>query len=96
MTEQTLPYVIGSETSREAAESMVENAASLRELVFVTIKAGSGLTCDEIEVLLERSHQTVSARIYELKVVKRIVQDGKRRTRSGRRADIHWAVDDDS
>ena len=88
---QTLPYVKDSATSKIAAKSMEVEASQLREAVFGFIAGFGkhGATCDEVEVMMGRSHQSVSARITELKKARRIVQRGRRKTRSGRPADIH-------
>lgn len=91
------PYVPGymkqSETSKQAAEEIHLSAKSLRELVFKFIEKHSlGATCDEVEVALNLRHQTASARITELRLASRLVARGTRPTRSGRRADILFAV----
>jgi len=87
---RSLPYVRGSATSEDAAQSMRIPAVALRERVYDLIsKHPQGLTCDEVEVMTGRSHQSVSARIRELKQADRIAQAGRRSTRSGRNADIH-------
>jgi hypothetical protein len=88
------PYARGSDTSREAAESIEPSAGTLRRMVLDEIaKVGPhGHTCDEIEALLDLRHQTASARVYELHraIPPLIVDSGRRRlTRSGRKA-VVW------
>lgn len=89
-----LPYAVGSGTSREAASSMNINAATIRAAILAEImrRGDRGLTCDEAEVLFGRSHQTTSARFWELKRDNKVRKNGTRPTRSGRRADIMVAV----
>ncbi len=95
MTEQTLPFAKGSVTSKEAAESMVPHAPSIRERVYMAVETQhytSGITCDEVEVMSGISHQTVSARIRELAKAGRIKDSGRvRPTRSGRNA-VVWVT----
>lgn len=94
-------FVAGSETSQEAAESMHQSAATLREQVRLFISfAENGATCDEIEQAMGLSHQTCSARCSELKRQGRIVtsldaETGKvvkRPTRSGRSAAVYFVL----
>lgn len=83
------PFVAGSDTSEDAAESMKSSAASLRAKILREITKQPS-TCDEIEVTLKMRHQTASARIRELAIAGRIVDSNiKRRTRSKRKA-IVW------
>jgi|HubBroStandDraft_1064217.scaffolds.fasta_scaffold281960_2 hypothetical protein len=88
----TAPFVKGSDTSREAAQSLPEPAlARLEAVVFASIVSfgGFGCTDDELERLTELSHQTVSARRRGLVQKGRIVDSGLRRqTRSGRKATV--------
>ena len=87
------PHVRESETSREAAISVKEDALTLRGRVRDTIvPRAHGATCDEVEVLTGLRHQTVSARVRELALTGEIVNLGERRlTRSGRGA-VVWMV----
>jgi predicted transcriptional regulator len=80
----------GPITSIEAAESLT-NVGQLAHEVLKTLAAHrGGLTCDEIEQLMNGRHQTISARVNELRDKGWIKDSGvKRRTRSGRRA-IVW------
>lgn len=92
--DQLLLYARGSDTSKEAAESIVKDSGRLRMMVFNDIRrAGkNGRTCDEIEARLELRHQTASARVNELMRAERIVDSGARRkTRSNRNA-VVWIV----
>lgn len=95
MDENSVPYVRGSDTSKDAADSMRSAAAVLRERVYRLVdKAEKGLTCDEIEVKLKDAvrQSTVSARVRELVLKGRLVDSGKRRlTRSNRKAAV-WIV----
>lgn len=88
-------FVADSQSSREAADSMRIEAASLRSKIYMhVVKFPEGKTCDEIEVDLGLTHQTASARCTELKATKHLiplVEGGKkvrRATRSGRKADV--------
>lgn len=80
----------GNGNSTEAFRSLGNSASEIRSMVFKFIESmGSiGATCDEIEVRLELSHQTASARCSELKRLGQIVEKGRRPTRSGRSAAV--------
>lgn len=89
------PFARERETSRDAAISMLPHTHTLRRKVYELIKGRGerGITCDEVEVLLDLRHQTASARIRELYLQKLIARTGRRRiTRSGRGADIYIAL----
>lgn len=97
---KSLPYVDGSDTSEEASRRALPRAGSdamriLRLVGFAKTGAGgfeAGLTCDEVETLLNLSHQTASARIRGLRSGGWIRDSGKRRkTRRGRSA-VVWEV----
>ena len=62
-------YVAGSDTSFMAAENIAPLVGKLQQLVLdVALSEGTkGVTCDEVEVVLDMPHQTASARINELK-----------------------------
>jgi hypothetical protein len=83
------------ETSHEAAASMRARAGSDAHAVFQTIwlawkRESVGLTTDQIEARLSRTHQSISARVNQLKNEGWIIDSGYRlRTRSGRKA-IVW------
>ena len=85
----TLPFA-DRQTSKEAAESMIGSASSLRRLVYDVIKHLGGCTDDEIEVETGLSGSTVRPRRRELVLSGAIVESGERRkTRSGRTAAVH-------
>lgn len=87
------------DTSKQAAESVRKDAARLRSLVldFITQQAERGATCDEVEVALGLSHQTISPRVWELagsnrkaNLPKLITKTERRRaTRTGRTAAVY-------
>lgn len=81
-----------SETSRQAAESIVHGIGHLQRLVLEEIMFRGSATDDELEVNLGLKHQTVSARRREL-VLKGLVRDSgtTRETRSGRKATV-WVL----
>ena len=94
-------FVAGNESSKEAATSVQDSVENLRSLIrrFVA-SSPDGRTCDEIEIHLDLSHQTASARCAELKrmghLSARKGEDGKkirRKTRSGRNADVLYPTD---
>jgi len=87
------PYVVGSETSKRAAESVEAGLNQMQEQVLAAIRSdASGRTCDEVERVLALRHQTASARIRELACKSKIVDSGRRRvTRSGRAA-VVWVL----
>jgi DNA-binding transcriptional ArsR family regulator len=89
-----LPYVIDSDTSRDAADSMEGVAGYCRRKILRRVRDASyGITCDEIEVALDMSHQNVSARLRELALANLIYDSGERRqTRSGRTARVYLAA----
>jgi len=80
----------GPSTSRDAAESLT-NVSKLASEVFAEIMSKpNGMTCDEVEMLMDGRHQTISARVNELRDKGWIKDSGRtRRTRSGRKA-IVW------
>lgn len=81
-----------AETSRSAASSMVESSKAIRADVLREIRTCGGLTDDELERVLHRRHQTVSARRREL-VLLGLVKDSetRRKTSSGRSA-VVWVA----
>lgn len=90
-----LPYVAGSETSKAAAESMRKCAAFQRGQVYDAIcDAGvHGLTREEIEAETGLPGNSVRPRVVELIEGGMIKSaDEKRRTASGRRAEVLVAV----
>ena len=95
MDNKTLPFVPSSKTSKAAADSMKEDAKAIREWVYRLIEASgpTGFTDDELEQILKKRHQTISARRREL-VLDGIVKDSGRvrPTRSKRNATVWIAV----
>lgn len=84
----------GTDTSDAAADSMVPHASRLQAMVLDEIRQrrAHGMTCDEVEATLGLSHQTISARVYELHKKGMIADSGQRRpTRAGRAAKV-WIV----
>ena len=99
----TPPHVRNSETSRDAADSIQHRVPSLQRKVLECIRSmPGGLTCDDVEAILQMTHQTCSARFRELAscqpplIQKLILDDGKyarRPTRSGRGAYVFIATE---
>ena len=97
-----LPFVASSETSREAASSMKGQASIIRTQIhrFIQRRGSHGATCDEVEAALDLRHQTASARCRELVLMgylgrhkdPRTEKPIRRRTRSGRAADVLFAI----
>jgi hypothetical protein len=90
----TAGYHGGDEFSEQAHESIQEDKVSLRRRVFAHIeRCPHGATCEEVELALGLSHQTVSARITELRARRQIVTIARerRRTQAGRWARVHRA-----
>lgn len=88
----------GNPESAAANDSISPDKARLRRLVltFIRHRGLVGATSDEVEISLRLSHQTVSARISELKASGELRDTGRRRpTRSGRGAAVLIAVDPD-
>ena len=79
------------QTSRAAYESVGRGCKSLNERLFESL-VDENYTCDELEVLLEAKHQSISARIRQGVLDGDIEDTGERRpTRSNRQA-IVWAL----
>ena len=89
-----VPRVAGSDTSRQAAESIEGSVDTMRARVLAFIRSSGldGATDDEMEAEMGMRHQTVSARRREL-VLKGLVRDSgsRRETRSGRKATV-WEI----
>lgn len=86
------PFVAGSETSKEAAESVEKHVTGLARKVldFIEGRGKWGATSDEIETELDMRHQTASARVRELFLKNKIERtEIKRKTRSGRNAFVY-------
>lgn len=83
----------GNPFSEAAHEDAKETKEVLRWKVYSLIEASpDGLTCDEVEIAIRRTHQTVSARITELKAEGRLIVVGRRPTRSGSTAGVYVAL----
>lgn len=81
-----------SDTSQEAAVSMIPQAGKLQRLILKELNGNrSTATCDTLEIVLGLSHQTASARIRELYLKGFIEKIGKAKTRSGRNA-VLWGI----
>ena len=96
-TVQGVPYAKGSDTSRQAAESMEEIAPTIRQRVynFVLNQGEFGTTDDEIEIALGLTHQTASARRRKLVQIGAVYKtEQRRKTRSGRNATVWRAIPD--
>lgn len=90
----TAPYVSGSDTSRDAAQSLINDLGRLELLVFTLVQRAGilGMTDDELEEKSQLAHQTISARRRELVLKGRVRDSGVRRqTRSGRKATV-WVL----
>lgn len=84
------------ETSLEAFASIQGNLEGMREIVYELIATDptGGMTCDECELASGGRHQTVSARIYDLRRSGLIKDSSVRRnTRSGRSAIVWCAIE---
>ena len=90
------PRVAGSDTSEATGDSMIEAAPILRQQALEMIEraGGEGVTCEQVELAMGQSHQSVSARIRELVLMGKVVDSGARRAnRSGRTARVYMAWD---
>lgn len=75
-------------TSREAAESIIEDAATLRGRALDLLK-GEALTADEVAARLNRSILSVRPRISELRAKGLVENTGERRVNvSGKQAAV--------
>jgi hypothetical protein len=84
-----------TETSKEAAESMVTMVGTQRHRVweFVHEQGARGATSQEIEVGLGLSGNAVRPRLVELRAAGKVIKvNNTRETASGRRARVHIAV----
>ena len=85
-------YHKGNAESSAAHYYVKLTAKSYRTLIFNIIRScnHNGITCEEIELSHDWKHQTVSARISELKRDGEIIANGKRQTTSGCMASIYF------
>lgn len=91
MSDVTRNYHGGNAQSVAAHDSVRQAKDVLRAKVvsYVASRGPSGATCDEVEVALQLSHQTCSARFTEAKARGTLVPSGtQRKTRSGRNAAV--------
>ena len=103
MTLYAVPHN-GTETSKEAADSIKNTVNRLCKIVLAKIQAApTGLTCQEVEDALQMSSGTATARINELAnsrppmIVKKQNEFGrfiKRSNRSGRKAFVWFSACD--
>jgi hypothetical protein len=89
-----MPPHVNKTTSWAAAVSMRTAVGQLAQLVLDEIeKQAEGATCEEIEILLNMKHQTVSARIRELVLMNKLYDSGATRyNASGRKAIVYMLV----
>ncbi len=83
------PGFAPTDTSRAAADKIEPVAGTLQAEVYDRIKAWPS-TCEEVEIALELSHQTASARIRELALYELIEDSGARRRNHSGRTAIVW------
>jgi hypothetical protein len=92
MVQLGLPFVKGSVTSEDAADSMESEAATLRAQVYKFIKAlgEKGATDEEVQLATNMVGNTQRPRRRELQLKGRVVDSGRtRKTQSGRNA-VVW------
>ena len=94
---QGVPFVKGSQTSTEAAQSMEPHVGRLASMVyhFLASTGEAGATDDQIEEALDMRHQTASARRRELElrglVLKQYSRATGKRERRGTRSGLPLA-----
>lgn len=87
------PPSVAVDTSEDASDSMRGPAVAIRDRVLRHVCASGGATSDETQVALGLSHQTCSARFWELAGQGLIARTAlKRPTRSGRNARVYVAT----
>lgn len=77
------------DTSREALQSVNTQLWRDRTLVCLSYRP---MTCDEVEVMVEGTHQNISARITELRKMGLIIDSGSRRKTRSKRNAIVWRL----
>ena len=82
-------YHRGNRESVNAHSKAKKTSSSKRKFIYEFIRKAKGITCEDIEIATGWKHQTVSARISELKRDKAIIPVGKRKTRSGCNAALY-------
>lgn len=94
-TQETMPFVKGSATSRDAAGAIRPHADTQRARVFECIQTAgpAGRTDDEIQKLLDMPGDTERPRRVKLVQDGRIKKAGfERRTSAGRPAEVYIVV----
>lgn len=82
----------GTDTSREAAESIAPDTGRLRILILNTLEKHGALTADEIADRMGESVLSIRPRVSELRNMGRIADTGYRRAnKSGRKAAV-WDI----
>ena len=92
MTQERVPYQVGSNMSRQAAESIANHLNRLEGLVYRSIADSGeyGQNCWEVEMETHISRQCSSARLNGLKRKGKIRDSGARReTETGRNAVVY-------
>lgn len=82
------------ETSREAFEAAKPKMPSLRAQITKKLLLNGPSTCDELETMLDRSHQSVSAVLTAMKKDGSIEDSGERGITSSGRSAIRWNISD--
>lgn len=89
---ETAPYIVGSETSEEAAENIAPRLSRLRQRVYDTLRSFGPLTDEDLCNVTGLSASTVRPRRGELVDEAFVVDSGERRkVASGNRATL-WRV----
>ena len=102
--EPRAPFNKGSDTSKEAAQSISRKSLSdmCKKERSAICDAPDGLTCEEVEIKLALKHQTASARLKDLRDAGFVAwrldpATGKHKTRqtsSGRKGTLYFFVHD--
>lgn len=99
MTHSRYPHAPGfrknaPETSREAAESVVEEVATIRKMVFAAIAAAAeaGCTGDDVAEVLGLTPIQTRSRISELGNLKQVVDSGRRAKLPSGRSGVVWVL----
>lgn len=90
----------GGESHSEGAHaSIIESKAERKARIyaFINSRGARGATTDEVQIATGMLHQTVSARMSELKASDLIVPNGESRpTRTGRAAGVFITIEEDN
>lgn len=94
--ESNYPYSPGykdSDTSRETAESIKEDAETLRMAVYSALKTQEPMTADEMAEYLNRDKLSIRPRFTELLKQGLIFDTGiRRKNTSGKKAKVYQAI----